>query len=384
METLFFTGIFIILYTYLGYGAILFVLMIVKKIFSRKKQTGVFTPSISVVVTAYNEINCIEKKISNTLLLDYPEGEKRIIFITDGSTDGTAEAVRRHPQVQLLHQPERQGKVAAIHRAMQEVQTEIVVLTDANTMLNRTALLHLAKHFADEKTGAVSGEKRVDVSNVNDATAGEGFYWKYESFLKRLESEVYSIAGAAGELYSMRTRLYEPVATDTILDDFQLSMKIAARGYRVKYEPAACATEPASPTLAEERKRKIRIAAGDIQAMLRLPFWPLLFARPMLWFEYASHRILRWIVTPFLLVVVFVSNVFLYEKHEILTASLLYVQLGFYLLASAGWLLRKQKIHPRLFFLPYYFCLMNYGLIEGLFRYVFKGQPVNWEKAERK
>lgn len=383
MKSVLITSILIILYTYIGYGLILFVLMIIKKIFFRQKQAGVFTPTLTIIVTAYNEISCIEEKISNTLSLDYPQEQKKIIFITDGSNDGTVEAVQQFPQIKLLHQAERNGKIAAIHRAMQEVQTEIVVLTDANTMLNKEALTNIARHYSDEKTGAVSGEKRVDISHSNDATAGEGFYWKYESLLKYFESEVYTIAGAAGELYSMRTRLYEPVAADTILDDFQLSMKLAAKGYKVKYEPNAWATEPASPTLAEERKRKTRIAAGDIQAMLRLPFIKLLFTRPFLWFAYTSHRLLRWIVTPYLLIVVFVTNLFLYQVQDTHIASLLYAQLFFYFFAFAGWVLRKQKMRPRFFFLPYYFCLMNYGLIEGLFRYVFKGQSVNWEKAER-
>jgi biofilm PGA synthesis N-glycosyltransferase PgaC len=384
MNTAFYTSIAIIIYTYIGYGLVLLTLMLLKKIFSKQKQTRAFTPTLTVIVTAYNEINCIEEKIKNTVLLTYPQELKHIIFITDGSDDGTPEMVAQYPQIKLMHAPQRNGKTAAIQRAMQEVQTEIVVFTDANTMLNTDALLYLSQHYHDEKTGAVSGEKRVDISNIRDATAGEGFYWRYESLLKYFESEVYSVAGAAGELFSLRTRLYEPVATDIILDDLVLSMKVAINGYRIKYEPHAYATEPTSPSLAEERKRKIRIAAGDIQAALRLPFIALLFSKPFLWFEYFSHRILRWIVTPYLLIVVFVLNILLAAKGENGTTLLLYAQLFFYFFACAGWALRKQKLLSGIFFVPYYFCLMNYGLIEGALRYIFKGQPVNWEKAARR
>jgi biofilm PGA synthesis N-glycosyltransferase PgaC len=384
MITTFYTSIAIITYTYIGYGLVLFIAMLLRKMFSKPKQTGVFTPALTIVVTAYNEINCIEEKIKNTLALNYPQEFKNIIFITDGSDDGTPEMVARYTQIKLMHTPQRGGKTAAIQRAMQEVRTEIVVFTDANTMLNGEALLQIGQHYRDEKTGAVSGEKRVDISGIGDATAGEGFYWKYESLLKYLESEVYSVAGAAGELFSMRTRLYEPVAADIILDDLMLSMKIAINGYRIRYEPRAYATEQTSPSLAEERKRKIRIAAGDIQAILRLPFITLLFSKPFLWFEYFSHRILRWIVTPYLLVVVFVLNILLAARGEQGAALLLYAQLFFYFFAFAGWLLRRQKLLSGIFFVPYYFCLMNYGLIEGFVRYSFKGQPVNWEKAARR
>jgi biofilm PGA synthesis N-glycosyltransferase PgaC len=384
MINLFQAGIAVILYTYFGYGLLLLVAMLVRRMFSKTRKTGVFTPTLTVIVTAYNEIACIDEKIRNTLALHYPAGLKQVVFVTDGSDDGTPEAVARYPQLQLMHQPLRSGKIAAIHRAMQEVRTEIVVFTDANTMLNAEALMHISRHYQDEKTGAVSGEKRVDISGVGDATAGEGFYWKYESLVKYLESEVYSVSGAAGELFSIRTRLYQAVEADTILDDLFLSMQIAIKGYRIKYEPDACATEQTSPSLTEERKRKTRIAAGDIQAMLRLPFFTLLFSKPFLWFEYLSHRILRWIVTPYLLIGVFVLNILLAGKEEQYITVLLYAQLFFYFFAFAGWVLRKQKIRSGIFFVPYYFCLMNYGLIAGLLRYVFKGQPINWEKAARR
>lgn len=388
METAFWLSIALIVYTYIGYAVLLCVAILVKRLFSstQKYHTAGFTPALTVVVTAYNEFNYIEKKIQNTFSLNYPESLLEIIFITDGSDDGTPEAIAKYPRIKLMHQAARNGKAAAINRAMREVSSSIVVFTDANTMLNRDALLHIGKWYADEKTGAVAGEKRVDIAGVADATAGEGWYWKYESFIKRCESEMYSVAGAAGELFSIRAGLYEPVPADTVLDDLVISLGIALKGYAIRYEPKAYAIEKTSPTVAEETKRKLRIAAGDIQAMLRLPFFRMLLSKPVLWFEYVSHRILRWVITPYALMVAGILNVaiFLGGNHSTLISVILYAQLFFYVLALAGWLLRKQELRAGIFFVPYYFCLMNYGIIAGTLRYVLKGQPVNWEKAARR
>jgi biofilm PGA synthesis N-glycosyltransferase PgaC len=339
-----------------------------------------------LIVSAYNEENCIEEKIQNSLALDYPGDSLHFVFVTDGSDDSTPAIVAKYPQISLLHEPMRSGKTAAIDRAMRKVQTDIVVFTDANTLLNTDALLHIGRHYADKKTGAVAGEKRVNIAGVSDAVSGEGFYWRYESMLKKSESALYSVIGAAGELFSIRTILYESPAADTIADDLVISMKIAAKGYRIRYEPGACATEKVSASVSEERKRKIRIAAGGIQAMLRLPLLLLPFPRPLLWFEYISHRVFRWVVTPYLLIAALLLNCCLaYEqKGSGFTAILLYAQFVFYTVAFAGYLFRKKQFRFRLFFLPYYFCLMNYGMIEGMLRYVFGKQTVIWEKAARR
>src|SRR5690606_152752 len=183
------------------------------------------------------------------------------------------------------------------------------------TLLNDTAVLEICKHYTDAAVGAVAGEKRVHSDAAADASAaGEGFYWKYESTLKRWDSELHTVVGSAGELFSVRRALYEPVPLDTVLDDFMISMRIAERGYRVVYEPEAYATEMASENVEEELKRKIRIAAGGIQSIARLKRAPNPFADPVLAFQYISHRVLRWTITPILLVVVFVINAILHAR----------------------------------------------------------------------
>ena len=388
MITLFWISLAIIFYTYLGYGLVLFFFVRLKRCIRSVKKYGeeIFTPSLTLIVAAYNEEAFIEEKIKNCLSLQYPPDKIHFIFVTDGSADGTPEMVSRYPRIQLLHAAERNGKIAAVNRAMKEVQTEIVVFTDANTMVNRDALLYICRHYRDEKTGAVAGEKRIDIGNTGDATAGEGFYWKYESTLKKWESELYSVLGAAGELFSIRTALYETMKPDTILDDFMVSMKISLLGYRIKYEPDAYAVETASVTIAEELKRKIRIAAGAVQSLLRLKGLLLPFRFPVLCFEYISHRLLRWVVTPYLLIVALVLNVVLWcdNNTETYLTWFLYMQTLFYSTALLGWLLGKRQMKYKLFFIPYYFCLMNFAVIAGMFRFIFADQTVLWEKARRK
>ncbi|MEI6584914.1 MAG: glycosyltransferase family 2 protein [Sediminibacterium sp.] len=388
MQSFFWVGLFVIFYTYLGYAIVLFILVKIVRLFRKKNTPSVVyeLPTVTLIVAAYNEAYCIEKKITNTLALTYPKDKLTIVFITDGSTDETPTIVAKYPIIQLLHQPERTGKIVAVHRAMQTVSSEITVFTDANTLLNESALEKICQHYQDPKVGAVAGEKRVEIDNSGDATAGEGFYWKYESKLKAWDSELNMVIGAAGELFSIKTALYIPVPSDTILDDFMISMLIATNGYRIIYEPNAFALESASANTKEELKRKIRIAAGGIQSFLRLTSLLNPFKYPVLSFQYLSHRILRWTIAPVLMVLVFVFNWFLVFNDHLsgVFIFLLVAQNIFYSLALLGWILQSKSIKLKLFFIPYYFCMMNYAILAGIHRYFFSSQSVLWEKAKRK
>ena len=390
MEIIFWISLFIIVYTYLGYGFILYLMLRIRRFFFGKRPQVFYEPDqlpiCALLIAAYNEENFISEKIRNTLALEYPEGKLELIFITDGSTDRTPEILKEYPQIKLLHQNERKGKVAAIHRAMEHIKTEIIIFTDANTLLNKDALINISRHYADEKIGAVAGEKRVHSDEKADAgSAGEGFYWKYESLLKKWDSELYSTIGAAGELFSVRMSLYSGVSDDTILDDFMISMLIAAKGYRIVYEPEAFAIETASENISEELKRKVRIAAGGIQSIVRLKVLLNFFRYRLLSFQYISHRVLRWTITPFLLILILLLNVLiLFQSKEITYSILLAGQVIFYLLAYSGLILEKRELRLKIFFIPYYFCVMNYAVILGIKRYLWKQQSAVWEKAERK
>lgn len=388
MKILFWLSLFIVFYTFLGYGIVLYVLVRIRRVFKGKRrvpETAGDFPTLTLVIAAYNEEDIIEEKIVNTLGLAYPAGRLRLLFVTDGSSDRTPELVAKYPGIRLMHTPVRSGKILAMHRAMDEVDTEVVVFTDANTLLIKDALLLIARHYADPRVGAVSGEKRVMHDTLSDATAGEGFYWKYESTLKKWDSELYSVVGAAGELFSVRRSLYRPVERDTILDDFMISMLIAEKGYRIVYEPDAYASELSSENIKEELKRKVRIAAGGIQSILRLKKLMNPFSNPLLSFQFISHRVLRWTVTPFLMVAALVLNgIIVFTSGGVIYQVLLAGQVLFYLLALAGWGLERRRIKVKALFVPYYFCMMNYAVLAGINRY-FRGlQSAAWEKAKRK
>jgi biofilm PGA synthesis N-glycosyltransferase PgaC len=386
----FWISLFIAFYTFVGYGFLLYFIIKIKRIFKGKPVLPIVTdddlPTCTLVVAAYNEEHFIEQKIANSLQLNYPAGKLKFIFVTDGSSDKTPDIIQQHPQIQLLHRPERAGKIAAVHRAMEYIDTEVVVFTDANTFLNTEAITRICRHYSNKTVGAVAGEKRVQIDASADASAaGEGFYWKYESALKKWDSELYSVVGAAGELFSVRRNLYQDVPADTVLDDFMISMLIAAKGYRIIYEPEAYALETASENVSEELKRKIRIAAGGIQSILRLQGLLLPFKFPILSFQYVSHRVLRWTVTPFFLILAFITNFAVAFAAKGLIYELLFAgQVLFYSLAIFGYIMEERQIRIKILFIPYYFCVMNYAVMAGIIRYFTTQQSSVWEKAQRK
>jgi poly-beta-1,6-N-acetyl-D-glucosamine synthase len=388
MHIFFIISILLVFYTYVGYGVLLYFMILVKRVFA-PGVPKVFSyeelPSCTLIVAAFNEQDFIEEKINNTLALNYPPGKLQMIFVTDGSTDRTPEIVARYQQIHLMHSSDRKGKIAAVHRVMDCVDTDLVVFTDANTFLNADALFHLCKHYADEGIGGVAGEKKVYADEHADATAGEGIYWKYESKLKEWDSELHTVVGAAGELFSIRRSLYQPVPQESILDDFMISMRIAEKGYRIRYEPKAFAQETSSANIGEELKRKVRIGAGGIQSVIWLKSVLNPFRDPVLTLQYISHRVLRWTLTPMALIAAYLTNVLIIAQYGGNIYYILFLlQTLFYLMALCGLWLEKKKIRLKILFVPYYFCMMNYAVVAGAFRYFSGKQSVIWEKAIRK
>jgi poly-beta-1,6-N-acetyl-D-glucosamine synthase len=382
---LFLIGLTIIAYTYLGYGLVIFLL---SKIRGRKKsplnQPDSLLPEVTILIAAYNEEQFIEEKIKNTLSLDYPADKLSVFFVTDGSTDSTPDIIKKFHAVKLFHETQRRGKIHAVNRVMKFVKTPIVIFSDANTILNVEAIKNIVQHYQDPSVGGVAGEKRIfKLAEDNASGAGEGFYWKYESFLKKKDSEVYSIVGAAGELFSIRTELFEEPDHNTIIEDFVLSLGITAKGFRFAYEPDAYAMETASANVNEEWKRKVRICAGGFQAMAKLKTLLNPFRHGILSFQYISHRVLRWTLAPLFLPVIFICNIFLAIQGPLFLKLMLAAQVGFYLLAFLGYLLRDKKISIKGFFVPYYFTVMNLSVYAGFARYMKGKQSVVWERAQR-
>lgn len=384
----FWLGLFIVFYSYIGYGLFLWFYLRLKRLFWPKKPInfGAYEPPVTLIVASFNEEAIIEEKIRNCLALDYPSDKLNLLFIADGSNDKTVDIIRKYPQIGLYYKPERAGKVAAINRVMPEITTPYVIFSDANTFLNIESIREIMKHYTDEKVGAVAGEKKVMEKNAEGAAVGgEGIYWKYESFLKKLDSEFYTVVGAAGELFSIKTDLFEPTPGNVLLDDFIISLKICKKGYRVVYEPLAYATETPSNSMREEQKRKIRISAGGFQSMLILKGLLNIFRYGKLSFQYISHRVLRWAVCPFLLPLVLAANlIIVLDGKGWIYGFLLACQGLFYTAALLGWLFSLGNMKVKLLYIPYYFVFMNVALYIGLWRFLSNKQTVLWDKAKRK
>jgi len=286
----------------------------------------------------------------------------------------------------LLHLPERNGKIGAMNRGVPCAKNEILVFTDANSMLSENAMKEIVAYFANPKVGCVAGSKQVMNNRDSNPAIGEGVYWKYEAQLKKFESNIGSTIGAAGELFAIRRELFEIVEPDTILDDFVIAMRIALKGYEMKYANKALSVETESAGIAEEMKRKIRIAAGGFQTMFRMKELHSPFKNFMLFFQFYSHKVLRWLVVPFFIIFLFFLNFFILlasENVSTIYIILFWIQVFFYLLAFAGNFLQIKKHLPRWLFFPYYFVVTNYCQLRGLIRFLKGQQTVNWEKAAR-
>lgn len=384
VEFLFWLLLILVVYTYLGYGLILGLVVKIKHMVRGKPALPEKEePPVTLVIPAYNEEDFIAEKARNSLALDYPRDKLRILFITDGSTDHTVEILEGIPGVEVSHSERRAGKSAAENRAMTLVDTPIVVFCDANTRLNKACIRFLVRHYADPTVGAVSGEKRVSSQEADVASAaGEGLYWRYESTLKRWDSELLTMVGAAGELVSFRSALVQDLEEDTILDDFVQSNRICAQGYRVVYEPQAYAVETASENVSEELKRKIRIAAGGWQAMSRLGALFRFWKHPLLTWQFVSHRVLRWSISALALPLLFILNVFL-ALDSIFFAWVLAAQVVFYGMALMGWALENRRVRLKILFVPFYFSMMNYAVLAGFLRWRNGGQKAAWERVRR-
>jgi cellulose synthase/poly-beta-1,6-N-acetylglucosamine synthase-like glycosyltransferase len=374
-----------------GYGILLFVIIKIRRILKIGGKTKIdytYEPEVTLFIAAYNEKDYVEAKMKNSLELDYPKDKLKIIWVTDGSDDGTPDLLQNYPNTTVHHLQERNGKIGAMNRGMEFVKTPIVIFSDANTNLGKESIRRIVNLFSSPKVGCVSGEKRI-VDRESDVAsgAGEGIYWKYESALKKWDAELYSVVGAAGELFAIRTALYRHVEKDTLLDDFIISLRVAQEGYTIQYDPEAYAIETASANVKEELKRKIRISAGGIQSIVRLRSLLNIFKYGTLSFQYISHRVLRWSLTPLcLLLLIPILTVIALSEGLLslgLYSALFWLQLLFYAAALLGWFLENRKTRVKILFVPYYFFIMNLSVVLGFFRYVKNSQSVNWERSKR-
>ena len=380
----------IVIYTYIGYGILFYGLVLIKRKLGQSDPEPILPadeelPEVTLMICAYNEEYIVREKMENIRQIDYPQDKLCVMWVTDGSTDGSNDLLRQYPEVTLVYSPERSGKAAAMQHGLQENKADYVVFTDANTMLNSNAIREIVRQFMKRNVSCVSGEKRVAARTTGQVAAeGEGLYWKYESTLKRLDSEFYSAMGAAGELFAVRMSDYREAPSNALLDDFMMSMLIVKDGHRIAYTSEAYAMEYGSADMNEESKRKRRIAAGGLQSIWWLRSLMNPFKYPVVSFLFVSHRVLRWSITPFALLALIPLNILL----VILGAGTTYTVIGilqtlFYAATLTGWWQARSGRKSKLFYVPYYFMFMNINIFRGISYLRSHSQSGTWEKAKR-
>lgn len=385
-----------VIYSYIGYLLIL----ILSASFKPRLEYNIdytFQPTVTLLIAAYNEETVIEEKLKNSLLLDYPKNKLQILVVVDGSDDNTLEVVKRYAKndVEFSYTPERQGKMAAINRAMEHVRGDIIVFSDANNHYDKNTIQYLVAPFTDDRWGAVSGAKHI--SDTNDAlSASEGLYWKYESLIKTLETRLKTCTAVAGEILAIRRNLYTSPPANIINDDFFLAMNILAKGYHIYYEPRARSIEPASQSSQDEIIRRSRINAGRYQAMAMAQRY-LSFKRPLISWQIISHKFSRPLV-PIAMILLFLLNIscliWPYQSDSLLLAIiglanpynwvLFIAQLVFYSLALAGHFLGSPKSMPgKLIYLTTFLLNSNIAALLGLVKYLSGKQTALWKKVNR-
>lgn len=388
LHSLFWLTIGIVLYTYSIYLLILWISCINRKRNNSSEININQLPEVTIVIAAHNEERYVLAKYQNTLSLNYPSGKLFQIWVDDGSTDSTHELLSTLKGIKLISNPERLGKAQSINNAMKLVKTPFTVFTDANTFLSQNSIMDLIKHLENSEVGCVAGQKKIVWSNSDAlASKGEGLYWRFESFIKMAESCTGSTLSATGELYAIRTNLFKPLPSNTILDDFEVSACIIKQGYKVKYENGAVASEAGSLTVEEEQKRKVRIAAGCFQALSRHVGLLNPFKNTEVAFKFFSHKFLRWVLVPpaiFAAPLLNAAILFLNPNSSIIYLISMLTIVFIFLLVVAGYLFRnRNNVHPMVTF-PYYGFMMNVTMLKGLI-YFFAGKQTHiWEKANRK
>lgn len=387
VEDVFWACLFLVCYTYLLYPVVLFLAYVLTQIKSdwayltgrRNRRSSTLSkpglPSITVIVAAYNEKQQLPDKLANIRGIDYPSEKLQVIFISDGSTDGTNEILQavEDRNVQAIYLPERMGKPAALNRAVACSSTDILIFSDAATLFAPNALQKLVRHFADPAVGIVCGA--LDFHGSTESRQTEGVYWKYESMLRLMEARLGATLTASGAIYALRRKCYLPLAKDAVIEDFVIPMNARRLGYKVVYDPEAVATDFAAASVRGEFARRVRLAVGSFRNVSELVRTPLPSFTRLAFF---SHKLLRWVV-PMLLIGMFVSNALLWGKPLYRLAFT--GQLLFYVWAGIGFLFHKRLLRVRFALVGYFLLAMNLAFLVGFIHVLLGRTQATWERA---
>lgn len=366
-------------YVYVGYPALLWLLTLGKPAVTHTRKE-VF-PSVTLVISCYNEVEVIREKLRNSLELDYPKGLLEIIVVSDGSDDGTDELVREFSGdgVTLIRQEGRLGKTMGLNLAMAEVVSEITVFSDANALYAPDAIAKLVRNFADQKVGYVVGAALYTDSDQGASAHNENLYWRYELAVKDMESRLYSVVGGDGAIYAIRTALWEPLQQQDI-NDFVNPLQIVSKGYRGVFDSEAQCFEETAGDFDKEVARKERIVNRSIRGLFRVrsvmnPFRTGIFSLMVI-----SHKLLRWVIPLFLAlgvagsVILAFGGLHVFQVVSAASATIL-------TLAFVGHC-RRQEQHLAVWVsVPYYFVMVNLYAVRGIFRALRGQTQVTWNSA---
>ncbi|MFZ3334304.1 MAG: glycosyltransferase family 2 protein [Candidatus Acidiferrales bacterium] len=377
----------LVAYTYFVYPLLLFVLYGLvqlrsdvryllkrsdRRVGSRK---GDVFPGVTFIVPAYNEEACLSDKIENLRQMDYPKEKLQIVFISDGSTDRTNQILSALPDenVQVVILPQRMGKPSALNRGVTWARHEILVFSDSSTLFAPDAVRNLVRHFSDAQIGAVCGSVKLEGNLESQQT--EGTYWKFESVLRLMESRLGAILNASGAIYALRRNCYRPLEPGDLIDDFLIPLNARQAGYRVLEDPEVVAIEFSSGSVKAEFTRRVRLAVGSFRALEKVRLADL---RGFTAIAFVSHKLLRWVL-PFLLIALFVSNLFLlrHPLYRVFFAA----QLIFYLWGVTGLIFRERMKKVRYALIAYFLLTIHFAFLVGFWRWLFGGQEATWQRV---
>jgi len=375
------SSLFVPVYAYFGYLALLVLLRAFRKPCGAPDLPDEGLPPVTMVVSAHNEAAIIADKVRNFLSIDYPADRLKLLIGSDGSDDRTVavalDAAGPGTRVIVRHFKTQRGKASVVNDLVALVSSQIVVVSDANTMYAPDAVQKLVRHFVDSRVGGVCGRLELKTTS-SDACLEEGLYWRYENVLKKLESDLGGLVSINGQVMAFRRELFSPLPADSITDDQYLGMGIMLRGFRVCFGPTAFATEKVG-TLDEEKQRRRRISAGNFQTLLRIGLRLLNPLKGFPAFAYFSHKVMRWMV-PFALGLALVMSGVLwrYEYARLLLGA----QVAFYGVVVVAALFPLVRRLP-LVRIIHYFGVMNAEILLGLVSYVMGRQNVRWRRTTR-
>jgi cellulose synthase/poly-beta-1,6-N-acetylglucosamine synthase-like glycosyltransferase len=364
MVVFFWICIALILWVYIGYPLLLWLLT--RFSHDQTARRHPIEPPVTLIISAYNEAKVIRQKIENSLSLDYPRGLLDIVVVSDCSSDETDRIVEEYEPsgVRLMRMRERGGKTVGLNFAIPRAHGEVVIFSDANALYHRMVVRHLVRNFADPAVGCATGESRYEVDeSATDSTTSENLYWRYELALKRMESRIGSLVGGDGAIYAIRKSLFRPMQPED-LSDFVNPLQIVAQGYRNVYEPEAISFEGGAESFEKEFRRKVRIVNRAWRGLWRVRQVLNPFRFGFYSLQVISHKLLRWLV-PVFMAGALGANLLILEAGRFYQAVLA-LQASFYLLAGIGWMQSRRESISKLFYVPYYFCLVNIASLWGI------------------